>query len=292
MCIVLGKYFPEVGWVGFKQRDRNYQATVNFKRSFKGGIERFYLLDEKTKYSEGLNEFGVSILSAAVMVKKDEDEADKATGRDENYYAPDGIRIRKALLEKTVEKALDTLVADEIPGNTLVFDSKTMYILEGAFEDYHGPNKKYYSEVKKIGVGDTVLRTNHGVLIPWSGYQTDNPKQKKDRLSSDTRLKMVKDNLKRIKEPKDIFDVCSNTDNKDPQMNPLRLDTGKEKMRTTGQMLVDPKELTLHYRPIMCKMNIDYNKLIEPKYKMGFEIISSKKLFTMKEYFNRGESNV
>ena len=92
-----------------------------------------------------------------------------------------------------------------------------------------------------------------------------------------------------MSEPRDLFEICSNTDNKDTQMNPLRLDTGKEKMRTTGQMMVDPKELTLHYRPIMCKMNIDYNKLIEPKYKTGFEIISSKKLFTMKEYFNRGE---
>ncbi len=289
MCIVLGKYFPNVGWIGFKQRDRNYPAVVDFKRSFKDGVERFYLVDEKTKYSEGLNEFGISILSAAVMVKKDEDEADAASSRDENYYAPDGIRIRKALLEKTVEKSLDSLIESEIPGNTLVFDSKNMYLLEGAFEDYYGPNKTYVYETKKIKVGETVVRTNHGIWLPWSGYQIDDPEQKESRKSSENRLKVVRKSLKNVSEPRDLFEICSNTDNKDTQMNPLRLDTGKEKMRTTGQMMVDPKELTLHYRPIMCKMNIDYNKLIEPKYKTGFEIISSKKLFTMKEYFNRGE---
>ena len=76
MCVIAIRFFKDIGWVGVKNRDRNYRPTVHIKQSFRNNVERLYIWDEKTKYTEGLNEFGVSILSAAVAVKDDEKEGD------------------------------------------------------------------------------------------------------------------------------------------------------------------------------------------------------------------------
>ena len=46
MCIVAVKYFPETGWVGVKNRDRNYQPVIKIKQSFRNDIERMYILDD------------------------------------------------------------------------------------------------------------------------------------------------------------------------------------------------------------------------------------------------------
>lgn len=32
MCIIVAKYFDKVGWVGVKNRDRNYVPEISFKR--------------------------------------------------------------------------------------------------------------------------------------------------------------------------------------------------------------------------------------------------------------------
>ena len=100
MCVIAAKYFEKTGWVGVKNRDRNYKPTVHVRQSYRGGIERMYIWDEKTKYTEGLNEFGVSILSAAVATKKDEQEGfknDEQDDVDRPFFSPDGKKIRKAL---------------------------------------------------------------------------------------------------------------------------------------------------------------------------------------------------
>ena len=92
MCIVALKHFDDLGWVGVKNRDRNYKPSIMVKQSFSRGIERIYLYDEKTKYTEGMNENGVSILSACTQVKKDEKEGTKVNP---NSFegSPDGKKI-------------------------------------------------------------------------------------------------------------------------------------------------------------------------------------------------------
>ena len=286
MCVVIAKHLPEYGWVIAKNRDRNYKPVVSIKQSNRNGVQRLYMHDDKTRYTEGVNEHGVAILSASIMVKKDEKEGNAAAGSDDQsertYYAPDGYRIRTALFKKTAKSALNTLISMQIPGNTLIADDNDCYILEGAFRDYHGPNKKYEYRFKKLRKTDTVVRTNHGIDLPWAGYQDnrDNPHEKASRKSSLNRLRIVLKKMKSIKTPEDMFQVLSSRPEKDPQMNPIRLDDRRRSMKTTGQLLVIPKERTLHYRPTYSEISLkNYNVINSGKNKTFFEVISSRKLF-------------
>lgn len=285
MCVVVAKHLPEYGWVIAKNRDRNYKPVVSIKQSNRNGVQRLYMQDDKTRYTEGVNEYGVAILSASIMVKKDEKEGAAAGSDDQSertYYAPDGYRIRTALFKKTAKSALNTLISMQIPGNTLIADDNDCYILEGAFRDYHGPNKKYEYRFKKLKKTDVAVRTNHGIDLPWAGYQDnrDNPHEKASRKSSLNRLRIVLKQMKSIKTPEDMFQVLSSRPEKDPQMNPIRLDDRRRSMKTTGQLLVIPKERTLHYRPTYSEISLkNYNNINSGKNKTFFEVISSRKLF-------------
>ena len=77
MCIVVAKYFNDIGWVGAKQRDRNYVPDLSFEREKVDGLEILMYKDNITGYREGLNSKGVSILSASLKVRDDEKEVKK-----------------------------------------------------------------------------------------------------------------------------------------------------------------------------------------------------------------------
>jgi len=287
MCVVVAKHLPDYGWVIAKNRDRNYKPVVSIKQSNRNGVQRLYIQDDKTRYTEGVNEYGVAILSASIMVKKDEKEGAAAGSDDQSertYYAPDGYRIRTALFKKTAKSALNTLISMQIPGNTIIADNNDCYILEGAFRDYHGPNKKYEYRFKKLKKTDGIVRTNHGIDLPWAGYQQnkDNHHEKASRRSSENRLKVVLKQLKSIKTPEDMLQVLSSREEKDPQMNPMRMDDRRKSMKTTGQLMVIPQERTLHYRPTYSEISLkNYNNLNTNKNKTFFEVISSRKLFNL-----------
>ena len=286
MCVVVAKHLPGYGWVIGKNRDRNYKPTISIKQSNRNGVQRLYIHDDKTRYTEGLNEHGVAIVSASVMVKKDEKEGTAAAGSDDQsertYYAPDGYRIRTALFKRTAKSALNSLISMQIPGNTIIADGKDCYVLEGAFEDYHGPNKKYHYRFKKLKKTDAICRTNHGIELPWAGYQQNknNSHEKASRQSSEKRMKCVVKQLDKIETPEDMLQVLSSRPEKDPQMNPIRLDDRRKAMKTTGQLLMIPQERTLHYRPTYSDITLtNYNKLNSGKNKTFFEVLSSRKLF-------------
>jgi hypothetical protein len=61
-------------------------------------------------------------------------------------------------------------------------------------------------------------------------------------------------------------------------------DPGKGDMVTTGQLLITCKERTLHYRPIYSSVHFSYDKLNGQTAKTFFEIISSRKLLSFKEF--------
>jgi len=91
-----------------------------------------------------------------------------------------------------------------------------------------------------------------------------------------------------------MLDCISNTENKNPQLNPLRLSKthGKTILVTTGQIMLIPGEKTLYYRPIWCEINFNFNKIDSPKTKTYFEIISSRKILgeTFKQYYENSMS--
>ena len=103
MCVVAVKYIKGHGWIGVKNRDRNYKADIEIVQSNRHGTQRLYIDDKLSRWSEGVNEYGVSIISASFSVKSDEKEGDKILLKRKNkrkqlgYYSPDGRAIRKAL---------------------------------------------------------------------------------------------------------------------------------------------------------------------------------------------------
>lgn len=292
MCVIAVKHFPDVGWVGVKNRDRNYKPSVRIRKLFRGGVERLVIWDEVTRYTEGVNEHGVCIISAATDVKKDESIGNDAKKKEKrqkrkeqrasgSYYAPDGRKIRNALLQKSPREALEYLIEKELRGSTLVFNADECYLMEGSHEELGRNEWKYVA--KKINKSETVVRTNHGIWVKFAGYQHDEDPE--GRESSEARLKTANRDLKRISDPYKMMDALASTKNKNWKLNPLRTHTtsGKTIMKTTGQLLLVPSELTLHYRPIWGEVEFDFNKLDNPKNKTAFEIVSARKLISFKE---------
>ncbi len=281
MCVVAAKHFKGHGWILVKNRDRNYPTEVKLVQSQRAGIERLFLRDTTTGYSEGLNETGLSIVSASVMVKKDEKEGGGRASDSQNWTSPDGQRIRRALYQKTVKGAVKSLLDSQIPGNTLITDGKECYLIEAAFTNFEKPDQKYHSVVKKIQPKDICVRTNHGIELPWTGYDMNDPEQKPDRISSESRLKIATAEVKKAKDPQALLNALGVAPEKDPQLNPIRINKGKGVMRTTGQIMLNPQERVFTYRPTMSEVELkNYNKINQKESKTFFEIISNRELIS------------
>ncbi|HPM74228.1 MAG TPA: hypothetical protein PLA71_00735 [Saccharofermentans sp.] len=285
MCIVALKYFKDKGWTGAKNRDRNYRPRIVVKQSFRQDIERLYMYDSNTKYTEGLNEFGTSILSAATLVKNDEKEGQKSSKpRGEEFASPDGKNIRTALLEKDIEDTVNYLIDREFNGNTIIFNQDRAFLLEGALNS----EQVFKHEVREIKQSQTIVRTNHGIWLPWAGYQADSEDEhfRYARKSSEARKKQVEKDIKTIEEASHMLDAISDVSNKkDNQMNPIRLrrhahEHGSSIMLTTGQLMIIPSELTLYYRPIWCTMDLNnINTLERMDSKTFFQPMSMKPIY-------------
>ena len=76
MCVIVAKYIDNIGWVGAKNRDRMYRPRIHIKKSFRKGIERLLMWDADTKWTEGVNEYGIAMIGSASggakTMKKDE----------------------------------------------------------------------------------------------------------------------------------------------------------------------------------------------------------------------------
>ena len=297
MCTVAVVYLEKYGWVGAKNRDRNYPTTIGITQSNRYETQRLYIDDKLSRWTEGINEHGIAILSAAFSVKSDEKEGAKmvkGTHRDrEGYFSPDGRSIREALKFKDIKKVIKHLTDNELAGATFVFSQTECFVIEGGFTVKKSQSTKenpreYFFKLKEITKKDgQCARTNHGIDLPELGYQENGitAEQKKARASSVERLKIVLGNLDAVKEPGDLLKALADQPNKDTFMNPVRKgDTEKAEMATTGQLLIVPKTRTLHYRPIESKIEFEYNKINNPDAKTFFEIISSRNLLTFSEF--------
>lgn len=260
MCVLAAAYWPKFGWVGVKNRDRNYRPVVDFRKSHLHDMERLYIWDEKTRYTEGVNQFGISILSASLMTKDDEKEHTK--GEDEgDYYSPDGKKIRTALLEKSVKRAVQNCIKQKLAGHTFIFDEETLYLLEGV----KLPDEGYAHLVKLVDKSQRVVRTNHGILLPKAGYQRgEDAQQTASRDSSESRFDLAKQQTLQAASPMSLVNRLTYHQNENSQMNPMRLDKTPSHLKTTGQLMIIPKRRTLYYRPILCDISFDYPKLNQP----------------------------
>ena len=268
MCIVAAKWFPEMGWVAAKNRDRNYVPEITFDLLTDSQPTRLLMRDDMTGYMEGLNHKGIGVLSASLQVMDDEKEVKKRTSDDN----PDGERIRAALKLTTVEQVMKALVESGMTGNTLVFDQDRCFLIEGA-------NRRdvYHNKIKEIQKNETVARTNHGIMLPWAGYQRGvNANQDLSRRSSESRLKYAEQALKSAQTPDELINGLAAHPESNTQMNPLRTTTDTKKMRTTAQEMIIPSEQTFFLRPIQSRLDIDFWKINQNKDDIWVEILSNR----------------
>ena len=118
MCVVIGKYFKDYGWVGIKHRDRNYVPTITFKKKNYSNVEVLYFWDTLTQWCEGINSSGISILSASLMVSDDEKEYKTCS---EKEPSKTGKKIQKILKYTDLEQVVEHAIKEKLTGNTLIF---------------------------------------------------------------------------------------------------------------------------------------------------------------------------
>lgn len=272
MCVIVAKYFPDKGWVGVKNRDRNYTPEISFKILNKNDVERLLFHDDITGYKEGLNSHGVSILSASLMVIDDEKEVSKG----ETDNSPDGRRIADALKEESASRAARKCIQNKLTGNTIIFDRDNMFLLEAVAKD-----GKYFYKIKKIPKGQTVARTNHGIWIPWAGYQRNHndESQTLSRISSEARLLQAQYLVNIADSPEELVDSLCQVYVEHPQLNVMRTSTERKKMRTTAQELIIPSERTLYCRPISSHITFDFWTMNKPNHNTWIEILSNRALW-------------
>ena len=278
MCVIVAKYLEGLGWVGAKNRDRTYKPTITIKKSFRNGVERLLMWDTDTKWTEGVNEYGIAMIGAASgnpkQMKKDE------KGKKVKNESPDGKKMRNALLEKTPEKALRHLIDNKVCGNTIIFTKNTCIILESTNRQKSG----YKYKTRQVPKDEVMVRTNHGIMIPTMGYQSGD-----DRKSSEERYEIVKKGMIEASSTEDILSALSKQNRNDPQMAPLRTSKKDGDMWTTGQIMCIPSEKSLHYRAIKSDVEFNVDKLNDESHKTKFEIISSKKLLSQANVISFGE---
>ena len=285
MCVIAAKYLKsgdpdnaedDIGWVAVKCRDRNYYPTMFVKQNTIKDVEATFIVDSISKYSEGINQYGVGILNAATSVSNDESQITLARkyekrklAREGKYNDPDGIKIRRALRMKTPEEAAQSLIDDEMNGHTLIINQDKCLILEGGMTkkewDYHSKLAKlnpehvwgdteYTYSLKEVPKDETIVRTNHGFDLPWLGYSSKNRKNTKQvlsRTSSEHRHDTVVENMKDAETVDEMIKAISDVSNPDPQLNPTRGgDYVKFKFKTTSQLCIIPKNKELITIPI------------------------------------------
>lgn len=274
MCIIVAKYFPEIGWAGAKNRDRNYIPTLDFIEDTTHGVERIMMHDQVTGYKEGINSSGLSILNTSLDVYDDESEVEAGT----TESSPDGRIIAQALTYRDPLEAVKLLVKRKLGGCTIVFNQRDCYLIEATDDDGKSP---YRYMVKKIGKNTNVARSNHGIWLEDAGYQRKpgNRSETMSRISSEARLAQAQAVVDAAQDPEDLVDGMCQVYINDPQLNIMRTSTEQKKMRTTSQQLCVPKERTLYCRPVSSHLEFDFWTLNKPETNVWVEILSNRALW-------------
>jgi hypothetical protein len=274
MCIIVAKYFDGIGWAGAKNRDRKYIPTLDFIESDEHGVGRMMMHDLVTGYKEGINSHGVSILNTSLDVL--EDEPGVQSGKVKS--SPDGAIIANALLYDNPLNAVHHIIKKKLVGCTMVFDRDNMFLVEASDQD---GTKSYEYKVKRIPKTETVVRTNHGIYLPWASFQRkdDDKQQTLDRISSESRFLQAENIVENAKTPEDLVDGMCKVNTTNPQLNIMRMSTEDGKFRTTSQQLCVPKERTLYCRPISSNLKFDFWTYNKPKPNVWVEILSNRALW-------------
>jgi len=281
MCVVIGKYFNDYGWIGIKHRDRNYVPTITFKKKEYNNVEVLYFWDTLTQWCEGINSSGVSVLSASLMVSDDEKEHKTCS---EKKPSKTGRKIQKILKYADLEQVVEQAIKEKLTGNTLIFNQHRMFLLEGAWKPGEYATQGYYFKVEEIPQTETVIRTNHGIWLPDAGYQMDT--DLKNRVSSEIRLLYSTIISEHITDPREFLDKLTQKIEFNGQLNPFRVVKQEQDMRTTSQILIVPKDQTMYVRHFEGDVKFDHKKLNQNDSQVWIELLSNRIKTSQKSVFS------
>jgi hypothetical protein len=268
MCVIASLYLENQS-ILVKNRDRKYIADVEVIHELRNGVEVLYIHDIGTDWSEGINEFGIGITNATLMVNQDEREGVVIKKR-KNSISNDGAKIRQALSLNNIHDTVDYLTNyknknkdhNGLKGITYICNKNKKYVIEGTL--------KHQPIITQYPIENLIVRTNHGIIHPDAGY-TKGIKRK----SSVSRLDISNKELSKVNKIDEVLNVLSQQYTKDNFLNPYRRQS-EYQIFTTGQILMNLNTLTLQYRPddIYCKY-IGYNNLLPEGYdsKLKFELL-------------------
>jgi|694.fasta_scaffold44876_1 hypothetical protein len=232
-----------------KNRDRKYSPTIEIIHELIDGVEVVYIHDTITDWSEGMNEYGIGIINASLLVHYDEIEADIATGKvdfdkDKKGVQPsyDGLKIRKSLSKHKLGQAIKSIIefAGEdkkdvgVKGMTMAANPEHSFVIELTSE--HLP------VIKKIDNPKVTVRTNHGISYPETGYTSG-----EKRKSSLSRKEIAEKELEKVTDSTQILNVLSKQYTDDNFLNPYRRNNNY-KMYTTGQIMMNLDRLEFNFR--------------------------------------------
>ena len=254
MCVIVAKYLKD-GWVLAKNRDQDYVATLSFidKKDPEVG-EIFVLDDQEIKYKEGMNHDPGLVIITTSLTPLLSIEDNKS----------DGDNIYKALHMKDPMEAAKYLASKEMTGFIFCATPDKLVLLEAARKNTRDGKQgegAYISRIRVVPTSETVVRTNHGIDLPWGGFQYGvDDQQDLWRKSSETRKEIAERLTKNSKSAEDLLNALATWDNKDTQLNVFRVANKPRQMRTIFQWALVPKIARVYLRPIQTKMEVDVTK--------------------------------
>lgn len=242
-----------------KVRDRNYVPAIKIIREIVDGVEVAYLYDIDTDWSEGINEYGIGVVSSALRVIDDE------VVKKEKAKADDGIRIRKILAKDNISSAVNEAVRNGMSGHCFISDANQIVTFEPQPED-----ENHWVKLLDLAKGDIAVRTNHGVDTKGTGY-TKGP----DFVSSKYRHQQAVRWLNQCRDKNELARSLTRrrlSDYKNPNNMIRDLDDG---MMTTSLAVLDSEECCM--KTYLIPSKVDFcgieNRLPEgykPKVKLEF----------------------
>ena len=278
MCLILFTKINNNVYLA-KNRDRYYITPIKLIRDVINDTEILYILDTKSGWLEGLNEYGIAIINSVLPVAVEENmnsnydvvgvnNANNANNekneKNENGRRSssrlDGDLILKALSQVKLESALSILLGCHcnntkgLYGHTIITDGVSTLCIEST--------PKSSPIIKSIT--NRHVRTNHTVYLTMSkgGYNpTDN---NMSYQSSIIRQRDAKKMLRRLKHKDDILKRMASINYDNSCNSVYRLGKNcnpkfKYGFATTSQYLFDISRLTIN-------LNIDNDKSIYQGY--------------------------
>ncbi len=246
----------------FKNRDRNYIPPLKVYHEVINGVEILYYRDELTGWTEGMNEFGIGLVNAALSVADDEKEKKRVTNPSKvKILNKDPKKVLKALEQKTLDEAVKAIcdLYGGLTGHTFISDGTTTKSVE--------LTKEHGCIVKTLRNSGIHVRTNHGINHEEAGYQ-----EGVKRDSSVMRRNRAVRKLKEVQYVEDVAPaVYGYRVGKDPY-NPLNMVRDSQNtvdMKSTSQVVMDltNKKMIIYLIPRRVKFlgYLKNNKVKKPK---------------------------